>query len=382
MRKYSSTVPEMAIATQNLEVGDTTIYLNNNTWPVVTAGNTLTLVIDPDTDNEEIVYVTQHDNLAYTATIIRARESTTAKQHIVGKKVRHMITAADIQEAHDHMANGRPDLNTGQTPVHSLTGSVVGTSDSQTLTNKIISGTLNQITNVSAANVTGLSGVYAPLASPNFTGTPQISGAAIATQAYADGKVAEPNSNGFVVRTGDNASAARSIAVSGTGLSITNADGVAGNPTITFTSSGSVSSVTGTANQITSVTNLGAVTLSFPTTGVTLPTGSLVATTPAAGDNTTKVATTAFVTTAVAGAAAGTTVQSGSVSVSYSSGTGTATVTTADTVSTSIVVATASDSNMNVAVTSVGTDTFTLAVKTIDGATSGGSVTVRWMVIK
>lgn len=41
-------------------------------------------------------------------------------------------------------------------------------------------------------------------------------------------------SNGFFVRTGTNTVAARSVAVNGSGLSITNGDGVAGNPTITL----------------------------------------------------------------------------------------------------------------------------------------------------
>jgi hypothetical protein len=39
--------------------------------------------------------------------------------------------------------------------------------------------------------------------------------------------------NGLITRTGASTVAARSIAVSGTGLSVTNADGVAGNPTVT-----------------------------------------------------------------------------------------------------------------------------------------------------
>ena len=57
--------------------------------------------------------------------------------------------------------------------------------------------------------------------------------------------------------------------------------------------------IAGTANQIettatTVAANIGTITLSFPTAGVTLPDGS-VATTQAAADNTTKVATDAFV---------------------------------------------------------------------------------------
>ena len=57
-------------------------------------------------------------------------------------------------------------------------------------------------------------------------------------------------------------------------------------------------SVLGTANEIVTTASNQAITLSFPTAGVTLPNGS-VATTQTASDNSTKVATTAYVTTAV-----------------------------------------------------------------------------------
>ena len=273
-----------------LSASATTITLDNNTWPAVASGDKLTLVIDPDTANEEIVYVTEHIVNTYDATILRGQEGTTAREH-VAKKVRHMITAADLQEAHQHMANS--------SAVHGLAGSVVGTTDTQTLTNKTINASLNTVTNIPAANVTGLSGTYAPLASPNFSGTPTISGNAIATQSYADGKVAEPSSNGIVVRTNDNTSVARSI-VSGTPstISIAFADGVGGNPSISFIGSAAgVSSIAGTANQISASASTGAVTLSLPST-LTLPNGT-VATTQTAGDNSTKVATTAYVKTAV-----------------------------------------------------------------------------------
>jgi hypothetical protein len=56
---------------------------------------------------------------------------------------------------------------------------------------------------------------------------------------------------------------------------------------------------TGTANQIETSASSQAITLSFPTAGVTLPDGS-VATTQTASDNSTKVATTAYVEAAVA----------------------------------------------------------------------------------
>ena len=79
---------------------------------------------------------------------------------------------------------------------------------------------------------------------------------------------------------------------------LTFAGGTGGNQTVdlnaqTFT-------VAGTTNQIVTTGSAQTLTLSFPTAGVTLPNGS-VATTQTAGDNSTKVATTAFVAAAVGG---------------------------------------------------------------------------------
>ena len=79
---------------------------------------------------------------------------------------------------------------------------------------------------------------------------------------------------------------------------LTFAGGTGGNQTVdlnaqTFT-------VAGTTNQIVTTGSAQTITLSFPTAGVTLPNGS-VATTQTAGDNSTKVATTAFVAAAVGG---------------------------------------------------------------------------------
>jgi hypothetical protein len=59
-------------------------------------------------------------------------------------------------------------------------------------------------------------------------------GAATAAGARTNlGTVNDPGTNGILVRTAANTTTPRSVAVSGTGLSVTNGDGVAGNPTVT-----------------------------------------------------------------------------------------------------------------------------------------------------
>ena len=71
-------------------------------------------------------------------------------------------------------------------------------------------------------------------------------------------------------------------------------------------------SVLGTVNEITTVAANQSITLSFPTAGVTLPDGS-VATTQTASNNSTKVATTAYVEAAVAAGGGGDVTKTGTI---------------------------------------------------------------------
>lgn len=315
MRKYSSTIPAMTLGAQ-LSAGATSITLNTGAWPTVTNPDTLTLVIEPDTANEEIVYVTAHTAASTSATILRAQESTTDITHASGSVVKHMITGADLQEAHTHMnaTNYSTNNNVALHGIGTGEGAVVGTDKTQTLKNKTINvggADNNTISGLTISNVSGIAGTYAPLASPAFTGTPTIGGTAIATTATApashthgnltnDGKIGA--SSGNVIVTG--ASGVLTALAAGSAGQFLSYNGTWATPS---GATAGVSSLAGTANQISASASTGAVTLSFPTGGVTVPTGSLVATTPTTGDNTTKIATTAFVQTAVAGVSGGST---------------------------------------------------------------------------
>jgi hypothetical protein len=123
------------------------------------------VVIDPDTALEEIVDVTAVST--NTLTITRGIDGSTGVAHSAGAVVRHMAIGRDYREANTHI-----EASSG---VHGLTGSVVGTSDTQTLTNKTISAADNTLTGV--VTLTGTQTLTnKTLTSPTITGTGAIAG--------------------------------------------------------------------------------------------------------------------------------------------------------------------------------------------------------------
>lgn len=90
------------------------------------------LVLDPGLSSEEIVKVTVVAGT--TLTIARGWDGTSGQAHNNLASVRHMVTAEDLRLARQHEA---------ATAAHGVAGSIVGTSDSQSLTNKDFTGATN-----------------------------------------------------------------------------------------------------------------------------------------------------------------------------------------------------------------------------------------------
>lgn len=106
-----------------------------------------TLILDPDTVNEEVVSVTA--GAGTTLTVTRGQDGTAAVAHSAAAVVKHGVSARDFDEPNAHV--------NASAAVHGLAGTVVGTSDSQTLTNKTLtSPTINAATYGGTSSHTGL----------------------------------------------------------------------------------------------------------------------------------------------------------------------------------------------------------------------------------
>ena len=151
-RKYSSVsletevVGSLTTTATTITVANATNLLGGINPASINATDNFIVVLEPETSSEEIVKVTGVSS--NTLTVVRGHDGSTGKTHTSGSKVRHMGIAEDLRDASAHVE---------ATAAHGATGAVVGTTNTQTLTNKTISGASNTLSNITNASTTAVS---------------------------------------------------------------------------------------------------------------------------------------------------------------------------------------------------------------------------------
>lgn len=121
-QQYATNVPQTTLTGSVNAVATSLSVASSASWPATP----FTAVLDIGTSTQEPVDVTAVVGTTWTVT--RNIDGTTGFSHAIGATVTHADIGRDFREARTHM-----DASTG---IHGVTGAVVGTTDSQTLTNK------------------------------------------------------------------------------------------------------------------------------------------------------------------------------------------------------------------------------------------------------
>ena len=226
----------------------------------ISAGQTMTVVIDPDTALEEVIDIYSAGGNPVSGnnlTVTRAIDGSTAQDHAAGAVIRHMIIGRDLREANTHIeASAAYNDGTGTHTLHGLSGSdgsLVGTAATQTLTNKTltsptISGT-PVITGLSSSGMSDSSAtpknyVDSILGSATSASTSASSAATSASSAATSASSASTSASSAVTSQTAAATSATSAAASATAAS-TSATSAANSAT---TASNSASAATTSAS--------------------------------------------------------------------------------------------------------------------------------------
>lgn len=138
MRRSYEGAAQAAVLTSALggSTADLTIYCDDLTnWPTGTGGYPFFVCIDRGKATEEKILCSSRSGNTLTVynsggTNGRAADDTSITAHAVNATIEHTFTATDADEANAHV--------NASAAVHGLTGSVVGTTDTQVLTNKTL----------------------------------------------------------------------------------------------------------------------------------------------------------------------------------------------------------------------------------------------------
>ena len=390
-RKYSSRSQQTTLSASLTAAGTSCTVVSGTSLLggiTISAGETFTVVIDPDTALEEIVDVTAV--ATNTLTITRGIDGSSGVAHSAGAVVRHMAIGRDYRESNQHI-----EASSG---VHGIaaTSSVVGTNSTQTLTNKtltspvitsptITAGTSAEFTSIVFEGATADAfettlTVTDPTADrtitiPDVTGTVVIDGA---TQTLTNKTLTSPTISGSPVITG--LSSAGMISSSATPKDYV--DSILGSATAASTSAASAAtsatsaatSASSAATSASSAQTSATSSATSATAAATSATSSATSATAAATSATSAAASATAAATSATSAAASATAAANSVATiaSYASAAATSATSAATSATSAANSATASASSASAAATSA-TSSATSATAAATSASSAAT---------
>jgi hypothetical protein len=158
-RNYSNTAVVTTETGLTTGAGTSLTLASATGWPAAP----FTAVVEPGTANAEVILVGARTTTACSS-ITRGYDGTSAVTHASGSVITAETAAIDLLEANTHVnATG---------VVHGLTGSIVGTTDTQTLTNKTIAGGSNTLSAIATTSLTDF--VAAPAVTLNAWTNPTL----------------------------------------------------------------------------------------------------------------------------------------------------------------------------------------------------------------
>lgn len=183
-REHAGGAAPTALAS-TLAFAGTTISVNNGTgWPTGAVGDFVVTLARGTTNEERVLCESRTGNVLTVKTSGRGWDGTTAREHASGTVVEHTWSTTEADEASAHGA---------AVAAHGV-NVVVGTTETQSLSNKtLVSPTISGAT-MDSPNITGtiagaptISGNPAFPGSPNFSGTPTLGNYTNANHTHAAG---------------------------------------------------------------------------------------------------------------------------------------------------------------------------------------------------